>query len=226
MSEALAVRGDGVRLKSSGVTIVSLRVVGTIPGVVVEAAGGRNGPGAGRLKSGASGLTLAWQAPGSSTYGSESDVVDGGTYLLEDGEDPSCWVRVRVYADFLTPGPAEARVFLGDCYNGLGPDDVSAAEALAGLTETTELSLANDSAGVIYNLKLWIDAISENTLFVSTDGVNFFQPYSELDGNVLCWFPLVAGSSVSVWVRRVIPPASAFDPGLLNLLQWRWDVLL
>lgn len=213
-------RNDGLRLQFASVDVVCLRVVGAVPGTAVLAASARNGPGAGTL-SVLAGRFISWQAPGSSTPGTPCSVgIADGVYLLEDGADTSKWIRVQVVNDFLASS-GQASIFIADTYNVMGPDDVDAADASAGITETVEFSLENVTTNILQSVVLWIDpATSEIT--VSSDGVNFYAPTTPTDPNALTWSSIALGSSVNFWMRRTIAGTASSNPGILNILQWSW----
>jgi len=215
---AAGTHGDGLRLRRTGVDLISLAVVGAIPGVVVLAAGGANGPGVGWLS--LSSYGLSWRAPESSSFGSPQLFSEDGTYLLEDGEDAGKWVRVQVYTDYL-PATADALVYLEDRYNDLGPADVAAAQASAGQTVDTGYQLANVTPMTIVGIKLWIDP-AVSSLSVSSDGITYYTPTSESDPHVLSWSIVGAGGSVNVYVRRTIGAGAGPDPKVLNALHFSW----
>jgi hypothetical protein len=202
-----------------------LRAIGNMPGVVITAAASRNGPGIGLLIS-SSGSNLAWQAPGSSTPGPAINVSGGGAFMLEDGADPSMWINIYVYPAYLL-GTAQATIAFEDSYNNVGPADVTAANALAGVATTTEYALCNSTAAVITSALMWIDDTASGyaELSISLDGTNFYTPYSSTDTHVLSWPSIAAGASVNVWVKRTIAAASGYAPSILNVLQWQWNGL-
>jgi hypothetical protein len=216
-------RNDGLRLQLSGVDVNFMRVdsASLLPGVVILAAAARNGPGQGLLIASPAGLT--WQAPGSSTPGPIVSVPADGVYMLEDGSDPSQWIRVQCYAAYL-PDSGGATIDIGDSYNALGPDDVSAANASAGITETVEFTLKNLTANTIATVKLWLDPATAN-ITVSSDGTNYYDPTSPSDAHVLTWASIAAGASVNLWIKRIIPSSTSYSPSISNLLQWQWNGL-
>lgn len=225
-----ATRGDGVRLQLSGADCISMRVVGALAGIAVLAAGARNGPGTGRIIASAGGY-LAWQAPNSATPGTPQPVSSiDGPYLLEDGDDVTKWIRVQVYNAFL-PTAGEARIFIADTYAvdvpGVGVGDIDAATAATGTLETTQFALKNVSPVRVDNIKLWIDrsGVQSRGVTVSSDGITYVNPGSEVAGNVLLLGSLAPGASVSVWMQQTIAVAATFDPGRLNILQFGWDGL-
>lgn len=217
-------RSDAVHLLSGGAEAGPLLVVGTISGAVVRAAAQRNGLGVGRLIAGLDAVTeeptLSWQAPGSSTPGAAQIVVYQNDYLLEDGEDTSKWVRVEVYPGFLATS-GEARVFFKDGYNFLGPQDVGAGDAAVGQVVDTTYQLENVSTHLVTTVKLWIDA-AVTGIEVSTDGITFVAPTSEVHADVLVWASIAAGASVDVTVRRTTAASAAADPARLNVLHFAW----
>jgi hypothetical protein len=219
-------RNDGLRLQLSGSDVGGLRIAGTLPGVVATAAAARNGTGIGLLTASPDSI-LSWQAPGSSASGVGVDGSGGGSIMLEDGMDPSSWLRVEVYPDYL-PSAAQALVLFADSFNDIGPDDVGAADALAGLTTTTEYTLKNmDAVHAITDARLWLDsgASGFSSLSVSLDGTNFYEPTSASDANVLLWGTIAPSASVNIWVRRAISADAASNPSILNLLQWAWQAM-
>lgn len=220
-------RHAGLQLYLSGSAVGSLRIAGTMPGVIVTAAAARNGPGTGLLTL-AAGNLLCWTAPSSSAAGVEHNVAAGGSFLLEDGTDPSDWIAVQVYPAYLPASAAQAAVELRDSYNNVGPADVAAADAAAGLVTITEYALTNLTSNAVRSIALWLDASAagEPLLAVSPDGTNYYQPTSSTDPNVLTWPSIAAGGSANVWVRRTIPASSASNPSVLNLLQWQWAGLV
>jgi hypothetical protein len=228
-----ATRGDGVRLQLSGVDVISFRVVGALPGVVVQCVGAANGPGVGRLiaSTGSGGIYIAWQAPDSSTPGAPQPVsLADGSYLCEDGEDPTQWIRFQVYNAFLPSGvggAGESQVYIGDRYNEMGPDDVTAAEALAGQVETVEYTLTNVSPIRVLNVKCWIDrsGVISRGITISQDNITFTNPGSEGAAGVLVWASIEVGASVNVWMQRTISAAATSTPGRLNYLEFGWDGL-
>ena len=151
-------RADGLRLELSGTEIRHLAVSGTIPGVRVLLAAGRNGPGAGSIRSNPSGTALSWKAPGSNLWGPWVFINGNGDWLLEDGGDSGKWLRVRVYAAYLPAEYREGRVMLQDIFdNAIAKDDVIAAEASAGAVEDYSFTLSNVSGQILYDVRAWLD---------------------------------------------------------------------
>ncbi len=74
-----------------------------ISGITVNYVSPENGAGTGTLAYTASGTTLTWKAPGSSTAGAAVNVGAGGNFLLSDGVDTTKKIRVVVTAGSL-PG--------------------------------------------------------------------------------------------------------------------------
>lgn len=213
-----ATRNDGLRLQLSGADVVLMRTMGAIAGVFVLAASARNGVGTGQLTLSADGLS--WTAPGSVTPGPAQSAPVDGQYMLEDGADPSQWVRLQVYAAYL-PDSGACDVAVNDAYNAFGPDDVAAADALAGIVENVTFTLKNVSAATLNNVHAWLDPATANVT-ISSDGVNFYDPTSELDAHVLSWASIAAGASVNLYLRRTIGAAAASNPKILNLMQFAW----
>lgn len=213
-------RGDALRVRVAGSDVQHLAVVGTIRGVTPLAAAGRCGEGTGSLRSrGTPPRRFSWRAPGSSTWGDEVAVSADGSYLLEDGEDRDSWLRVQVDVSWLPDVPEEARVFLRDRYNALGPDDVTAAEATAGDVATLELALVNVGANRLDGLVAWIDAATSD-LEISDDGVSWSAPTSEGAGTALG--QVNPGASVALHVRRTIGAGAPSAAEILNQIHFAW----
>ncbi len=237
---------------ASGTPVVSLGevrhlvAVGTIPGVVLLAAAGRNGPAAGGLRSTGDGTLLSWQAPGSSTYGTSVDCSSDGFYLLEDGEDLNKWIRVQVYMAHLTPGPAEAKVYLADRFtNAIGHLDVTAAEAQSGDVLSWMVTMLNAGDRVLENILVWItsgrlnlatltldeltaltlDELSELDLAlrleISKDDSTWVGPADEL--SALRFDPLQPAEDHILHLRRTVPAGDPPDPEILNTIACAYD---
>lgn len=218
----VATRADGIRIEISGVEQKMLAAVGTIPGVVVLAVAGKNGTGFGRLRSHGNGTKLSWTAPGASTPGAQVTAGSDGEYLLED-TDSDKWIRVQAYAAFMISGPQSQRVHLRDRYNnGVGHDDVTAAEASAGDTTDYTLTIANDSPMDALNVLFWLDA-SVSDLSISDDGVTYYTPTSEGHGDVIDLGTIASGSTDTLFLRRTIASSSSSDAKILNLVEFAWD---
>lgn len=220
-------RNAGLILEQSGFLspIPGLRIVGTMPGVVVAGAACRNGPGAGTLAYSPRGL-LSWQAPGSAQQGPGCNVAAGGLVMLEDGTDPSDWLLVDVYPDYLTAGAA--LVNFADAYgNGPNTGDVTSAEASAGEVVTFHYLLANVGNQTASNVLAWLDPGASGLpyLQIGSDGTHYYQPTSATDPNVLQLGTIAPGSTASVYVQRTTPAGSNSNTGLLNELQWTWEAL-
>lgn len=218
---AVATRGDALRIEVSGVEVPCLVPVGTIPGVAITAAAGRNGPGVGYIRSTDDGTLLSWKAPGSRQYGDACRVQADCTGILEDGDDPEKWVRISVDYDWLQPSPSEARVYLRDLYeNGVSHDDVTAGEAAAGDVADYTLTLTNDSGHGMSQVKAW-SAPEISTLTISDDGVAYVVRNDETNPLALADIP--AGGSISFYCRRTVSAGASADTGVLSHLHFRWE---
>jgi len=207
---------DSLRLTSQGAEIKHLHAVGALPGVVVEAVAAKNGPGVGRLRSSGDGTQVAWKAPGSSAYGTAVTLERDRVYLLEDGDDADKWIRIRALTSYVG-GPSEARVVLEDRYaNGVGHDDVTAAEASAGNVATYQIGLHNASASTLTGITVWLDPATVN-LEISADNSTWVAPTSEATG--LAFADLPANSSHTLYLRRTITAGAAADPAVLVRLH-------
>jgi len=216
-------RGDSLRIELDAAEVQHLVPVGTIPGLVVEAVAARCGPGAARLRSSADRARLRFLAPGSAVWGTEVAAGVDTTWLLQDGEDPDKWARVARYGDHLVVGQAEGRVLLADVYaNGVGHDDVVAAEALAGDVTGYTLTLKNDSLRRFSHLVVWIDAAVAG-LEISDDDATWVAPTDEASGLALA--DVGPGETDTLYLRRTIGAAADSDTDVLNHLHFAFDGL-
>jgi len=216
-------RADSLRIEVAAAEVQHLVAVGTIPGVVVEAVAARCGPGAARLRSSADRERLRFLAPGSAVWGLEIEADVDTTWLLQDGEDPDKWVRVARYGDHLVVGQAEGRVLLADRFaNGVGHDDVLAAEALAGDVTGYTLTLKNDSLRRFSHLVAWIDADVAG-LEISDDDATWVAPTTEATGLALA--DVGPGATDTLYLRRTIGVAAESDPEILTHLHFAYDAL-
>lgn len=221
---AAGTRGDGLRVKVSGVELVPLSIVGTIRGVTPLAAGARCGPGTGLLVFTPSPPALAFRAPGSSTTGVPCRITRDGDFVLEDGADKTKFLRVRIATAWLPSSPAQASVFLLDRYNEAGPNDVTAVQATAGNVQSFALTLENETPSPVYDVRAWLDPLASG-LAISTDNATWKTPTSETDPNVLVWASVAVGASVTLYVRRTITAGAASAAAVLNLIQLGWTGL-
>jgi len=213
-----AQHADALDFRGMYFTNRQLRAVGTIPGVAVDLASGRNGPGAGRLAYDATREALRYRAPGSDTWGTWVPAADSDELLLEDGEDSGSYLRVVVYADHLADSYVEASVLLEDIYqNDVAAIDVVAADALAGKMVTYNVTLWNYGTVRLSQLKFWLDGAVAD-LEISENNVDWSSPTDE-DNAVA--FPDLAGHGGvdSLYLRRTIGAASPADPEVLNLVH-------
>lgn len=214
---------DALRLEVSSVEIQQFATVHTIPGVVILLVAARNGPGQGRIRSTGDGTLLSWRAPDSSTFGTPLDCSADGTYVLEDGEDPDKYIRIQVYADYLTPGPIESRVYLDDLYdNGAVDDDVTAEEAAAGDVATYTITLENASGYILSGIVVWLAYPSED-LEISDDGAAWVSPTDEESG--LAFPDLPVGGTDVLHLRRTIAAGASSESSVLNLFHIGFDGL-
>lgn len=212
---APASHADALRITVSGVEVQHLRVAGTVPGVVPLLAAGRNGPGQGRLRTSAAGDALAWRAPGSATWGAWCSVPADGDYLLLDGDDLDCWLRVEVHTAYLV-GSAEAIVALADRWtNAVAQADVTAAEAAAGDVLEYALTLTNAGTQTL-DVVAWLDATTA-ALELSADGVSWSAPTDEASAVALG--TLAPAATATLHLRRTIAAAADSDPDILNLIH-------
>lgn len=216
-----ATQADSLRIEVGGVEVVSLVAAGVPPGVVILHAAGRNGPGTGRILTNADADGLQWRAPGSSTYGPEVVIAgEGNEYLLHDGEDDDCYLRIEAYASYLE-ADAWSEVEIRDVFeNDVAQDDVTAAEALAGNVLDYTLTLRNASAGTMSDILAWIDA-AVSGIEISDDDITYVAPTTR--GTGLNLGSLAADATATLYVRRTITAAAASDDEVLTHLHFSFD---
>jgi len=212
-------RADALAVLSAAIEVQSLLPVETLPGVVILAVAGRNGPGAGFLQVGA-GKLLAWRPPDDTNDGPQVACDVDGDYLLEGADAPDRWLRVRVYADRLIPGTF-ASVFLRDVFsNAIAGDDVTAAEAAAGDVTTWQLAVTNRGSGTLNRIRVWLDA-AVTGLELSSNGSDWSAPSDEASAVDLG--DLGPGAAATLHLRRTILAAAAADPDVLHHLHFSFQ---
>lgn len=210
-------RDDSLRLMLSYTEINCLATMGTIPGLWILTAAGRNGVGTGMLRSSGDGSYIAWQAPGSTQLGTPVHCNADGEYVLRDGLDPSKWLRARCYASYVRPYPMSAQVELSNVYNNaVGDDDVSAAEATAGDVKTYSVAMQNVSHRKLHQIKAWLDA-ETGELEISADGSSWVSPTTE--AGALAMGALAVQAAATLYMKRTIAAGAAANATVLNELH-------
>jgi hypothetical protein len=219
---------DTIRLEDSGATEVRhLAVRGTLPGIVPLLAAARNGPGTASLRYTAAG-GVQYKAPGSATWGTAvmvppAAVIANDTWIVRDGDDPDCWLRVQVYADYLPATAQTVDVELDDVFNGtIGQANCAAAEAMAGETITWQITCTAQEAiaGTDHSataLTFWTTQPAAGTIEISDDGSTWVSPTTEGTGLVLG--TVAAGGSTTLYCRRTIAAGASAAPTLLSQLH-------
>lgn len=209
-----------LRWRIGATELTQLGALGTLPGVQIVRPAGLNGPGTGRLDAVTDGTALRWTAPGGTTPGPAVNVSAGGTRRLADGDNADRYLEVLVTAGELPPGPAAAVIRLSDLEgSGIDGGNVTAAEASAGKTSTTTITLANALATTLSTVAVWLDPATGVTA-LSWDNVNFYSPTSEAAALATMGSVNIAGSSTqALYVRRTIPAAAAANPRELVIVN-------
>ena len=204
--------------------IPMLHAVRVIDGVWITSVSGRNDQGTGHIRSHVNGQYLTWQAPGSSNAGPQVHCGGDGAYLLYDGDDDNCWVRVQVDASELLPSPQDSQVYMAEIYdNALCPDDFDAAEAAGAASETNTIYLQNDGDAAVHQVAMWIDGDSHNTVVIRIGGA-WVSPTDEASAEVVAE-TIAPGANVSVTVRVAITAASPSDDDALCKLHCVFQAL-
>jgi hypothetical protein len=213
-------RAEAVRLVEAGEPVKYLHALGGIDGVTVLAVAAANGPGVGRIEVQADGNALRYRAPLSTEYGEWVDCTEDGELRLEDGEDAAKWVRISVSVSYLVPNTVGS-LWLADRYNNqIGHDDVSAAEAAAGLIESWTVGVRNDGLVDALNVKVWLEA--DVGLWTSSTGIFYYKRYSEATA-ITGWTRIAPGETKTLYLRRTITAGAQADPRVLNWLHLGWD---
>ena len=129
--------------------------------ITVDYVGGANGEGSGTLAA-KSTDSLAWTAPGG-TEGTAVTILNGETKILEDGADPTKYVRVSRTSTTGLSG-SETVVLADPFNNAVGFDNVSSAEATAGDNEYRCLGCKNRNANDVTNIVVWVATIGTQVL--------------------------------------------------------------
>ncbi len=207
---------DALVFTLAGTDLVFEYSLGTIPGVIVIFAAGRNGAGAGMLAYLADG-TLQYRAPGSDTFGKPVDVSVGGAWIVCDGEDVDKFLRVTVVPAKLPPHAFSAQVLMQVAAdNGLGGADVDAAAAAAGQITSWAIGVRNASTKGVHRLLLWIRS-GITGYEISPDNATWTAPTSE--GTALALGSIAAGATSLFYLRRTIAagaPANIELPSLFD----------
>ena len=195
-----------------------LDLLGTVPGVQISDVAGRNGLGVGRLRVDAAGK-LAWQAPGSDTFGTAVDVSAGGTFDVADGDDADRWLEATVTAAELPGELVESEVRLSEQFNNaVADDDVTAAEASAGNVHSWSFNLANRDATNPKTLAVWLDVYTAQFIEISDDNLAWVAPTTEAAGLALT---LPAAGAVTLYLRRTIAAGAPSSPGRRLRVRWK-----
>lgn len=215
-------RGHALQfLDAGGDESIHLTHIGTIPGIVIDRVGARNGVGIGRIKS--VGSVVSWRAPGSGSFGPPTDChieADSGEFLIEDGEDRDKWVKVTSYPAFFPDVEQASDVHITDLYgNEIGLDDVTSGEATAGDVSAFGVTMKNGSSVALTNIGLWLDR-SAVGLELSEDNIAFSSPTNEANAVA---FPDLAGLGTDiVYIRRTIAAGASANPRIRNVLHARF----
>lgn len=218
---AQGTHADALDTWSDTAEFASLHWYGAVAGIRPILFSGLNGVGVGRLRINAAG-EVSWKAPGSATYGpGVLAIAEDATVVLEDGENPGKYARVEISHDYVI-GQGEATITLTDVFdNMLSSVDVTAAEASAGDTLVVSVYLKNVSTDTLADIRVWIEDGTYYT--ISLNGSDYYAPDSESHGDVLYSASLAVGASLRIYVKRVIPGSTEFQPTMLVHLGYSWN---
>ena len=102
-------------------------------------------------------------------------------------------------------------------------DDVSAADASAGVAEMWTFDLWNQSADLVTGLVAWIDPATTR-IAISTDGLAWSSPFDQ--ANAVALGSLAANAKKSLYVRRAVPPGASADPEAMAVVRLAWFIPL
>ena len=199
--------------------LVPLTAIGTIPGVRILHAAGRNGAGTGMIDGTAT--RLRWRAPGSATFGVPVTCGADGTYLLADGEDANKTVRCQVVAAYLQAS-ASAAVYLREKY-GEPFSDIPAVAAKTSWSVTLQCTIVNVARLSLSDLRVWVEEAGTIT-GIGTDGSTWYLPTSEDHADVLTWPSVAPDEEITLHVRCA-GNASSADPAVENELRFAFNGL-
>ncbi|MGE3182674.1 MAG: hypothetical protein AB7N71_13665 [Phycisphaerae bacterium] len=209
-----AAQGDALRwTDTNDDEIVPLETIGTVDGVRVTFVNGANNPGNGRLVWNAADSTLAWRTPGAIEDGDPVAINGNGIYTLQ-GANQSTFIRVAVVEDRLPLVSIARTVQVQDRYNVAAGNDVTAAQAAAGLTKDWTLRLANNriTADTFITGYIWFDADPSNDQSVeySVDEISWYAPKSLAEAQAAFLGTTIPDESYRpIYFRRVLAPGAA-----------------
>lgn len=197
----------------------------------VDHASAANGVGTGTIRV-SDANTITWTPPGS-TVGAGVTISNGQSKIVE-GSSPYSFVRVtRVSADNLAD--IMDLTLVDSMNNAIGGDNVTSAEATAGVTNYRGVMLYNESAFYVDSIKVWVVApasgfsigiesptanaiqtiASETT---APTAVSFSTPTTE--GGAVSIGSLAPGGMYGLWVRRTTSAGASYSPSTLNHLRF------
>ena len=120
----------------------------------------------------------------------------------------------------------ESAVLFFDVFNnGIGYDDVSAAEALSGDITSWEVQLYNQSDYILSWIYLWIDT-AVNYIKISDDDSIWVQPIGiprQKPADALLIPNAAPGGTSSFYMQRTIPAATAARRRVTNIIHWKYS---
>lgn len=210
-----AVGADTVAWSSGGISGVTL------------VSGHGNASGAGTVVFTASGSTLKWQPPSTTTSAERNiSAAADGRYLLDTFDHRA--IVVDVVAASLPGSDGSAGVNV-TAASGNVFDAVTSGESMAGDTNHRCVYLRNNSGTLTYDLRLFVQRqpTAGDRLAIGLDpagvggtattiaaeetepsGVTFVQPETYADPGALS-VTLAPGENIALWMRRTVPPVQA-----------------
>jgi hypothetical protein len=132
---------------------LGIAIANAIAGVTVLYAGGANPVGTGTLTA-VDASHLSWQAPNDTGPGQQVQWLGTSTQILESLAGPGQYLRITATPPF-TPG--QSQITLSVLYNNeFGFDNVTVAQASAGVIQYRASILRNENSTPVTNIQRWI----------------------------------------------------------------------
>ena len=211
------------------VTCLTAYITDPIPPIAIESIGGGNVAGTGYIRAATTG-TLAYKAPGDSTYGTAVAIANGQTVLLESATAAK---SVRVSRDSTDGLSGEMRLDIVNAFNNaIGMGNVAHADRVDG--SSTYRGCFIKAHAVITDLKVWRDSNSPIRIATeTTGGVGLIQAIADenteptgrtwntgtTSGTGISVASMAANETLGLWIHRNLAAgraASASTPIIIN----------
>lgn len=206
----------------------SMHALCNMPGVVIEDASCNNGRGTGRMKYTTAGNgqgLLSYKAPGSnnfSAFQAVTHLLDGQSWVLNDGSDPNKWLRVRIDVSELPAQSREERISF-ELRHGSVVDTLLGTDATVPDSDSGTVWLQNISGLYIFNVRSWLQPFSLYAIRKSAPDA-FVTVTTEATSIQIADQVAPAAVFSMQWTRTI--PGGAFGQYFLEgHMNLRWDSL-